>query len=124
MMTKKAADKPILSAIRYAVVVTDKGGTRFVLARVNGHLTVRVCTPPLADDIMRDIFHSTEIAECYTDLLADDIMRDIVLFHSTEIAECYRKDAVDLVKRDFGNNRICPRPPFKAEVVPLSFKLG
>ena len=102
MMTKKAADKPILSAIRYAVVVTDKGGTRFVRAKYNGHPTVRVCTPPLADDIIRDI----------------------VLFHSAEIAECYGKDTVGLVKRDFGNTRICPVPPFKAEVVPVNFTIG
>ena len=101
-MTKKAADKPILSAVCYAVVVTDKGGTMFVLARSNGHPTVRACTP----------------------LLADNIMRDIVLFHSPDIAECYCEDAVDLVKKDFGNIGIFPRPPFKAVVVPVKFQIG
>ena len=101
-MGNNRTDQPILSAIRYAVVVTDKGGTKFVRAKANGHPTVRVCTPPLADDIIRDI----------------------VLFHSTEIAECYRKDTVDLVKRDFGNTRICPRPPFKAEVFSVYFTIG
>lgn len=98
-MGNNRTDQPILSAIRYAVVVTDKGGTRFVLARVNGHPTVRVCEPSLADDIMRDI----------------------MLFHSIEVAECFRQNAVDLVKRDFS---ITLWSPFKAEVVPLSFKIG
>ena len=98
-MGDNRTDKPILSAIRYAVVVTDKGGTRFVLTRVNGHSTVRVCTPPLAVDIMRDI----------------------MLFHSIEVAECFRQNAVDLVKRDYS---ITILPPFKADVVPVKFQIG
>lgn len=102
MMTKKAVDKPIIAIKGFAVVVTDKGGTRFVRVTINGRPTVRVCTPSLADDI----FHM------------------LTLFYNREYAECYREEAVELVKRDFSNTRICPVPPFKADVVPVKFQIG
>ena len=102
MMTKKAADKPIIAIKGFAVVVKDKSGLRFVRATVNGRPTVRVCTPSLADDI----FHT------------------LTFFYNREYAKCYREEAVELVKRDFSNTRICPRPPFKADVVSVKFQIG
>ncbi len=99
---KEQTNKPILAMVRYAVVVKDGSGNRFVKAWSNGHPTVRICT----------------------ELLADDIARETALFHSREVAACYFEDALELVKTSYRGTKLCPKPPFKAEVVPVTFRLG
>ena len=93
---------PILSMERFAIVVTDKNGNRFVRTSGNGHPSAMICTLSLGDRIIGEV----------------------AKFHSREIAECYRKDTIDLVRTVYMNTRITARPPFKAEVVPVSFKIG
>ena len=56
--------------------------------------------------------------------MTEQLSRDICWFHSKAIAECYGKDTIDLVKITYRGTKISPTPPFKAEVVPLSFKIG
>lgn len=96
--------KPVI-ARGFAVVVTDKNGLRFVRTRVNGHPSVALVCPE-AIPVVEQISH------------------DIVWFHNEAIAGCYGKDTIDLVKLGYTGTKISPTPPFKAEVVPLSFKIG
>ena len=91
-------DKPLISVNGFAVIVTDKNGTKFIRTTAHGRATAAVCTNALAD----------YICNC------------VSFFYSKETAECYMPDTIDIVRRDFE----CPSPPFKAEVVPLSFKIG
>jgi len=103
--TSNKKRKPVASLKGFALVVTDKDGMRFVRVRVNGHPSVAlVCSEATA--------------------VIEQISHDIVWFHNEAIAECYGKDTIDLVKMTYRGTKICPRPPFKAEVVPLSFKIG
>ena len=97
--------KPLSIAKGFAVVVTDKNGMQFVRTRVNGHPSVAlVCSEATA--------------------VIEQISHDIVWFHNEAIAECYGKDTIDLVKMTYRGTKVCPRPPFKANVVPLTFKIG
>jgi len=96
--------KSIVRARGFAVVVTDKNGMKFVRTMVNGRPSVCLCTGALAP--------------------AEMISREVCWFHGREIAGCYGKDTIDLVKVAFRGTKISPVPPFKAEVVPLSFKIG
>lgn len=91
-------DKPLLSVNGFAVIVTDKDGTKFIRTTAHGGATATVCTNPHADSI----FHS------------------VSFFYSKEIAECYIPDTIDIVRRDF----TWTIPPFKAEVVPVKFSIG
>lgn len=86
----------------FAIVVTDKSGMKFARVMGAGHPTVNVCTSPILDRTFRDI----------------------AIFHDRAIAECYKQETIDFVKRDFRGTKICPSPPFKAEVVPFTVQLG
>ena len=102
---KRASRRIFARAAGFAVVVTDKNGWRFVRMRGNGHPTVCSLVPE-------------------SPAMTEQLSRDICWFHSKEIAECYGKDTIDLVKMTYRGTKICPRAPFKAEVVPLSFNIG
>ena len=103
--TSNKKRKPIESLKGFAVVVTDKDGMRFVRVRVNGHPTVRC-----ADD-----------ASWVTSI---ELFREVEVFYDPTIAAAYFKDTKDLIRYGYSGTKVCPRPPFKAEVVPLSFKIG
>ena len=103
--TSNKKRKPIESLKGFAVVVTDKDGMRFVRVRVNGHPTV--CC---ADD------------ESWVTSI--DLFREVEVFYDPTIAAAYFKDTKDLIRYGYSGTKVCPRPPFKAEVVPLSFKIG
>ena len=103
--TSNKKRKPIESLKGFAVVVTDKDGMRFVRVRVNGHPTV--CC---ADD-----------ASWVTSI---ELFREVEVFYDPTIAAAYFKDTKDLIRYGYSGTKVCPRPPFKAEVVPLSFKIG
>ena len=104
-MTKKSASKPIIAIKGFAVVVTDKDGMHFVRVRVNGHPTV-CCAG--------DASWVTSI----------ELLREVEVFYDPSIAAAYFKDTKDLIRYGYSGTKVCPRPPFKAEVVPLTFKIG
>ena len=97
--------KPLSIAKGFAVVVTDKNGMQFVRTMVNGRPSVALVRP-----------EATAVIE--------QISHDIAWFHDEAIAECYGKDTIDLVKMTYRGTKVCPKPPFKANVFPLTFKIG
>ena len=107
-MDSKPSDKkrkPPAMAKGFAVVVTDKDGMQFVRTMVNGRPSVALVCP-----------EATAVIE--------QISHDIAWFHNEAIDECYGKDTTDLVKMTYCGTKVCPKPPFKANVVPLTFKIG
>ena len=103
--TSNKKRKPVASLKGFAVVVTDKDGMRFVRVRVDGRPSV--CR---AGD-------ASWIASL-------ELFREVEVFFDPAIAAAYFKDTKDLIRYGYSGTKVCPRPPFKAEVVPLSFKIG
>ena len=104
--TSNKKRKPFASLKGFAVVVTDKDGMRFVRVRVNGRPTVFRCAG--------DALWITSL----------ELFREVEVFYDPTIAAAYFKDTKDLIRYGYSGTKVCPRPPFKAEVVPLSFKIG